>query len=321
MASGMAFGNKGKSVRFRTNATTRTQHPKVGMQVFTPAPRSQKMVASKFSDLRVPDNDESAETAAADKPSKPSPRVADLEREVAVLRGKLAQSESDLAETRTRYEAIVARVRKASAELAVAISIEVEIEAIANMAAEPEPEDETDEVEETEDKPAGAPRRKTDPSTGIGNGSARRLLVALVQSGKPITRTRAAFLAKISPKASTFGLAIAALRGAGFMTSLSGGKLLQATPDGTREAGKVPPMPTGAQLIEYWGSKLGTGANHRVFMALARARGPMSRQAIADAAEVSLTASTFGLALAKLRGLGLIINAPGKQLALSQELR
>jgi hypothetical protein len=182
-------------------------------------------------------------------------------------------------------------------------------------------EDHDIEPEAAAPEPASAPRRKADASTGIGNGAARRLLVALVQSGKPLTRTRAAFLAKISPKSSTFGIAIAALRGAGFMTSMSGGKVLAATPEGTREAGKVPPMPTGAQLIDYWGSRLGTGANHRVFMALSRARGPMSRQAVADAANVSLTASTFGIAIAKLRGLGLIINAPGKQLALSQELR
>jgi hypothetical protein len=326
MAAGVAFGNKGKAIRFRTNPTTVTQHPKPGMQAFAPPVRSTKL-ASQFKDLRIVESEAEPEQGAATGHARTREisEYAKLEDEVAELRSKLAQSQADLAETEARYKAIIARLRKASAELAVALSYVVEIEAIASVAAEPvdidDAEPETTEREQIDEQPTSAPRRKTDTSTGIGNGAARRLLVALVQSGKPLTRTRAAFLAKISPKSSTFGIAIAALRGAGFMTSMSGGKVLEATPDGVHEAGKVPPMPTGVQLIDYWGSRLGTGANQRVFMALSRARGPMSRQAVADAANVSLTASTFGIAIAKLRGLGLIVNAPGKQLALSQELR
>ena len=312
MASGAAFGNKGKAIRFRTNPVTLTQHPKPGMQAFTPPVRSTKL-AAKFKDLRIVEpEDEQGEDATGPARPREISEYAKLEDEVADLRVRAELAEQRAAADQYRVAKLLEIMRKAAAMLDGDGSIDVDLDD-----AEPE----ATEPEQSDDQLTSAPRRKADASTGIGNGAARRLLVALVQSGKPLTRTRAAFLAKISPKSSTFGIAIAALRGAGFMTSLSGGKLLEATPDGAHEAGEVPPLPTGTQLIDYWGSRLGTGANQRVFMALARARGPMSRQAVAEAANVSLTASTFGIAIAKLRGLGLIVNAPGKQLALSQELR
>ncbi len=59
-------------------------------------------------------------------------------------------------------------------------------------------------------------------------------------------------------------------------------------------------MPEGDDLYRYWLADLGSGGAARMLEALHEA-GPMTREALGEAAGISHTSGTFGTYLAKLR--------------------
>ena len=152
------------------------------------------------------------------------------------------------------------------------------------------------------------------------SGAPYRLLVALLQQAKPISRSRASLLAQMSPKSSTFRNAMSVLRNASpvLISDFSGGDL-EATSDAhALYDGKWKALPTGDDLIGYWTNYLG-GAPQRLFEVLADHRGWLSRERASDLAEMSPTSSTFRNAMSQLRRLGLMDDQNGK-IALGSEL-
>jgi hypothetical protein len=344
MASGMAFGNKGKSIRFRTNATTLTQHPKIGMQVFTPTPRTQKAVAAKFKDLRIVEPEDETELGEVTGPARTRPinEYAKLEDEVAELRGKLDKSQSDLAETRERTVAaqrsaardrlaltkLIRLVRGTSNAAEVIVSdhdlaqdedpeVEPEVE---SEAPEADVDDVAEEPDAEEPEPARAKRGKSS-SSERPSGAAGRLLTTLAQAGgRPVTRRRAALLSKTTVHSSTWRTANATLTRLGYMGK--SGNDLVATTAGLKAAGPVAPMPKGSALVPYWRSKLGKTAGRAVFDVLVNAKVPLLRAEVARLAGTVETSSTWRTAIAKLRGLSLVDDVENNtKLVLAKELR
>jgi hypothetical protein len=336
MASGLAFGNKGKTIRFRTNPTTVTVHPKIGMQVFTPPPAVGTKLAAKFKDLRIVEPEAETEPGEASGPARPREinEYAKLEDEVAELRGKLDKSQLDLVETRERAELAEQTAKSDRHRLGKMLMLlhmaTADAESIMSDGdGEPvEPGESASEVvAEAEDDGDGedetTPASSTLSSPAKLTGAPRRLLVALAQAGgKPVTRRRAALLSQMSIHSSTWRGALAALRRDGFMrTTTTPGQDLVATPEGLKAAGPVTQMPKGAALVGYWRTRLGKGAPRAVFDVLVDAKEPLLRAEVATRAGISETSSTWRGALAKLRGLSLIDDIDKTKLALAKELR
>jgi len=112
--------------------------------------------------------------------------------------------------------------------------------------------------------------------------------------------SRAASLAGVNVKSSTYRGAMAKLRSFGFVDGMV------VTDEGLAHQHDVEPLPEGDELIEGWRHKLGNGAPRQVFDALVEANGEADRDAIATAADIDPTSSTWRGALAKLRKLGLL---------------
>jgi hypothetical protein len=319
MASGLAFGNKGKTIRFRTNPTTVTVHPKIGMQIFTPPPAVGSKLAAQFKDLRVVDDGADGETAeplGTDR-TRGISEYAKLEFEVADLRGKLAKSESDLAETRTRYEAIVARLRKASAELAVAISYVVEIEAIEALAGEREavePEAEQPPAQQPRARaskkgPAAKPKPQAKPSapgTEMRNSS-RLVLSALSMFPGGLTKGRIGTVTGLTPSGGSFNVTIKELRVNAWIEGEGSGpmKITKAGLEALGSDRAVIPKP-GRERAAFWRNKLRSPSAQKIMdvlleKALANRAATLSKEEIGEHTGLVTSGGSFNVAMKQLR--------------------
>jgi len=126
----------------------------------------------------------------------------------------------------------------------------------------------------------------------------RSILSVLAQHG-PRTHNQLALLTGYSAKASTIGVALGKLRRIGFVLD---GQPITATADGIDWIGDdYEPLPTGADLIDYWRNKF--GKTERVVLDAIIDAWPnnTSQAEIAEATGYSPTASTIGVALGRLR--------------------
>lgn len=134
------------------------------------------------------------------------------------------------------------------------------------------------------------------PSTAI--------LGVLAPLREPIPKARLALLAGYSPKGGAFNNCLSRLRVAGW---IEGSSELAITRAGRAVAPKVPPLPTGEELLEHWRTHPRMDTPMRViFWALVNARGPLTKDEIGRKTGYSATAGAFNNAISRLRVLGLI---------------
>lgn len=151
--------------------------------------------------------------------------------------------------------------------------------------------------------------RDADPSTpptapaGLSECE-HAILRVLVARGKPSTRAQVAILSEYSARSGSFAQALAALRDVGYMTGSS--NALEATLDGRKIIGHVPPLPTGRQALEHWRVKLGE-CEGAILQVLAQAYpAEVDRERLASSTGYSARSGSFAQALAKLRKLELV---------------
>ena len=131
----------------------------------------------------------------------------------------------------------------------------------------------------------------------------RRILSTLVLHGA-MEHGRLALLSGYSAKASTIGVSLAKLRRAGLVHE---GRPIRATPAGVELLGDgVEELPTGEELIAYWRNRFGLTEQRVLDAVLAEHPDPTTQAQIAAATGYSATASTIGVALSKLRKVGVV---------------
>jgi len=146
------------------------------------------------------------------------------------------------------------------------------------------------------------------------------LLTALAQLSRRygphvFTPARVGILAHYSPGSSTFREYMRQLTAAGLVLRSARG--FQLLPDGDAKAGDVPPLPTGAALVDYWEKQVGKGQG-AILRAVADSSGAVAADTVAERAGFSVTSSTWREYTRQLRALQLIagkhILTPGEAL-------
>lgn len=169
------------------------------------------------------------------------------------------------------------------------------------------------------------PRRESKPTpipveTDGGSDrshTARKMLVALKQLGRPVTLIQLGFYARVSSQSSSFGKAIAELRRAELIDGP--GDKLSLSAAGAAEIGEVAPLPERHELFNLLCQRLEPTAE-AMMRALKGEHHGITLERLGEKANRSVTSSSFGKAIAKLRRLG-FVEGPGSALMLSQELR
>jgi hypothetical protein len=163
--------------------------------------------------------------------------------------------------------------------------------------------------------PAASPSAPPSEAAQTGDGSVtptlQKALNAIAWWHKigrdPVEKARACVVAGLSPKASTFGVYLAELAKRGMVWTPEAGKV--SLTDAGRKQAIWPTASTAADLYEMAASLLGPQEQKAfdvVYRAYPRA---ISRKSVAEAMELSPTASTTGVYLAAVAGYGIIENA------------
>lgn len=159
--------------------------------------------------------------------------------------------------------------------------------------------------------PAPPPAKSTRPAQPVHEttpgdvrlGKTERTLLAVLAEHGPRTHGQLALLSGYSPKASTIGVSLGKLRRAGYVAD---GQPITATDSGIDWLGDYDPLPAGQALVDYWRNKFGL-TEQRVLDAVIAAYPESTSQAeIAEVTGYSPTASTIGVALGRLRKVGVI---------------
>lgn len=147
--------------------------------------------------------------------------------------------------------------------------------------------------------------------TSVGKGLKYRMLVALCQFPDGLTRKRLAALAGGTMGGGAFGARMSELRTAGYVVDT--GVVIRATQEGVEAVGNFEPLPTGAELVEYWRGRIGGGLKLDLFNALIDAypKG-MTREELGAATNSEPSGGSFGARLSELKSLGLIDGGRGE---------
>lgn len=127
----------------------------------------------------------------------------------------------------------------------------------------------------------------------------RAILTVLAQYPQGRTERQIALLTGYSPKASTIGAGLSALRRAGFVE----GRI--ATDTGLGWLGDYETLPTGRALYDYWLGQLGERERKLLAILVDRYPSSLTLPELADLTGYSATASTIGAGMSRLRGLEL----------------
>jgi hypothetical protein len=132
----------------------------------------------------------------------------------------------------------------------------------------------------------------------------RAILTVLAQQRKSLSKARLALMAGYSPNSGGFNNALSKLRTAG---RIDGRGEVAATALGLEAAGRVPPLPEGAELFEYWLRHPRLDKCCRAIVTALRAQnGAVGKEELGTLTGYSATSGGFNNALSKLRTLGLI---------------
>lgn len=165
------------------------------------------------------------------------------------------------------------------------------------------------------------PNSRADAAAGpgeVGEGALRKLLIALAQRPKGLTRQQIAVRANIGTGSSTWRNNVAKARGLAWITVT--GNTFAITDAGKRALGAFKRLPTGKDLIDYWAAELGDAAIGKVFAELVEAYpDALTRDDIGKRAGVGTGSSTYRNNIARLKHLELI-HARGDGFVASAEL-
>ncbi len=133
----------------------------------------------------------------------------------------------------------------------------------------------------------------------------RAILTVLAQYPLGQRKNQIALKSEYSIKSSSFHNALSALRTSGFITG-AGQDTIRATGEGLAALGDFEPLPSGAELLEYWIRNL--GKCEAAILRYLGAQYPHARakDETAEGAGYSVTSSSFHNALSRLRTLELI---------------
>lgn len=132
---------------------------------------------------------------------------------------------------------------------------------------------------------------------------ARRMLEELVRAHPDgLTRAQLATLAGMSPKSGTFSTYLGELKHAGYFEE-SGGALI-ATGGALADVGPVDRPRTPDELLDMWSGRFRAGA--RRMLKIIVESGGISRDELAERAEMSAASGTFSTYLGELRRNGLV---------------
>lgn len=156
-----------------------------------------------------------------------------------------------------------------------------------------------------------APTAAVDPAGDVDGGfkfdkATRAILTVLVQYPQGRDKRQLGLLAGYSPKGGGFNNALSRLRTAGLITA--GGDPIRATEGAADLLGDVEPLPTGADLLNYWLARLGK-AEREILIVLWNAEGAeLTKEEVAERTESGYapTGGGFNNAISALRTRELI---------------
>lgn len=151
---------------------------------------------------------------------------------------------------------------------------------------------------------ASIPPKATAVSTnnGVLTGPERKILTALAQANKPLLKKQLAIRAGYDMNGGGFNNPLGRLRTSGYA---EGTQSIQITPAGIAALGSFEPLPTGAQLCEYWLNHLPKPASKILSVLIEKYPEAVSKNALAGLAGYEVTGGGFNNPLGRLRTLEL----------------
>lgn len=159
--------------------------------------------------------------------------------------------------------------------------------------------------------------RSSEPTSEVGKGGLRRILIALAQ--RPgLNNRQIGVRAGLSSSSGTFSTYLSTARKSGWIRDEGEQRFI--TDDGLAALGDYEPLPSGQALLRHWLAELGNSGAARILLALAEYHPhELNYEQIGVKAGISHTSGTFGTYLSKLRTLELIQGGRG-MLKASDEL-
>jgi hypothetical protein len=155
-------------------------------------------------------------------------------------------------------------------------------------------------------RPSPAPARLVEASNAddVTLGKTEKAILSVLAQHGSRTHSQLALLSGYSPKASTIGVAASKLRKAGFIEP---NQPYEATAAGLAWiADKVEPLPEGDALLDYWRHRFGKTEQVMLDALVGLYPNATNQTELADLTGYSPTASTIGVALSKLRKVGVV---------------
>jgi hypothetical protein len=141
----------------------------------------------------------------------------------------------------------------------------------------------------------------------VGGGGLRRILIALAQRPQGLTLRQIGVRAGLSSRSGTFSTYMSRGRQRGWICDGGPGGASTITDAGLQALGKYEPLPTGAELLEYWLRELGESGAARILRAVAEAYPEaLPLEEVGKRAELNARSGTFSTYLSRLRTLELI---------------
>lgn len=149
------------------------------------------------------------------------------------------------------------------------------------------------------------PRHDTNSDVRIGGGAAR-MLVALAEFPNGLTRAQLATRSNLKKTGGTFSTYLSRLSSAGY--AAVNGQHVQITDTGSAVAGVADVTAlAGDALLQSWRERVGGGARRMLDALIDAHPQPMTRDALAETADITITGGTFGTYLSRLRSNDLIV--------------
>jgi len=145
-----------------------------------------------------------------------------------------------------------------------------------------------------------------------------KMLKVLAMIGEPITKERLSMLSGYSITSSTFGIYIGKLKEAGY--AQSEGSNLSITDEGLNAVGSYEQLPTDSEsLISFWTGKIPAGPAKMFNILTTHYPKAISKEQLSEESGYSMTSSTFGIYIGKLKTLRLVVDN-NKMLKAADEL-
>lgn len=166
---------------------------------------------------------------------------------------------------------------------------------------------------------AAAMRPRIPGGNGSMGAAERKFLTVLAQrQGKRTTRNQVAVFSGYSAKSRHVDNTLGTLRAAGHAEG--GGDDIRITREGLKALGNFDPLPTGAELRDYWLREAGGAAEAAMLRVILEAYpDTLTRDEVAEASNYSPTSRHVDNTLGRLRSLELIAG-PGAAIRASDEL-